>query len=171
MEGCQALLGDRLDGDREDLLVAVRLQQREGIGGVGLVAQDITAGVMHRQQTHAVAQLLECPRPVVGRTASLQQNRGRWPVGEESHHLTPGQTSSLADAAGVIGHGDLKHGLGQIHGDGRMLLHGLLLSRAAMTPNHVGTQMPFTRWEESISSLQRTRLRSPLSRKPLGDGR
>src|SRR5207244_4447564 len=31
------------------------------------------------------------------------------------------------------------------------------------------TQMPFTRWEESISSLQRTRMRAPLSRKPFGE--
>jgi len=37
-----------------------------------------------------------------------------------------------------------------------------------MTPNHVGTLMPFTWKEESISSLQRTPLRAPLSRKPLG---
>jgi hypothetical protein len=40
-----------------------------------------------------------------------------------------------------------------------------------VTPHLVGTQMPFTRWEESISSLQRTRsapLRSPLSFRPLG---
>ena len=43
-----------------------------------------------------------------------------------------------------------------------------------MTPNHVGTLMPFTWKEESISSLQRTRSASPpsppssLSRQPLG---
>jgi hypothetical protein len=48
------------------------------------------------------------------------------------------------------------------------MLHGLLLSRAAMNSNHVGTMMPFTWKEESISSVQRTRLRSPLTRSPLG---
>ncbi|MGH2620769.1 MAG: hypothetical protein ACRDHG_09395 [Anaerolineales bacterium] len=40
-----------------------------------------------------------------------------------------------------------------------------------MNSNHVGTMMPFTWKEESISSLQRTRfapLRAPLSRQPFG---
>jgi hypothetical protein len=50
------------------------------------------------------------------------------------------------------------------------MFHGLLLQEKelAMTPNHIGTSMPSMWKEESISSLQRTGLRLPLSRKPLG---
>ena len=65
--------------------------------------------------------------------------------------------------------------------DGRMLLHGLLPSvDATVTPYDVGTMMPLTSREESISSLPRTRrprfrsgrslrsLGSPLNVQPLG---
>src|SRR6266545_3769792 len=109
--------------------------------------------------------------PVVGGAAGLHQNGGGRLQSQEAGELTSGQTLSLADSTGLARDRNFEDGLCQIHGDRRRMLHGLLLSeRAAMTPNHVGTLMPFTWKEESISSLQRTPLRAPLSRKPLGDG-
>jgi len=163
----EGLLADGFDGDGDDLFVAMGFQQGASVGVIALVPQSVGTGLVRRQQKNLMAKGFGDARPVVSRAAGLQQNRRRRPVGEEFHHLTPRETPALAHATSNFRHDNLEHGLGQIHGDGRMLLHGLLLSRAAMTPNHVGTQMPFTRWEESISSLQRTRARPAVGRSSL----
>jgi hypothetical protein len=105
-----------------------------------------------------MAQALDLPRPVVRGAARLQQDsRGR-ALREKAGHLAARKSPALADPAGFSRDGYLENALGQIHGDGRMLLHGLLLSVVAtVTPYDVGTMMPLTSREESISSLQRTR--------------
>lgn len=82
-------------------------------------------------------------------------------VGEEGGHLAACQALALTDPARLVGNGDLEDRLCKIHGDSRRMLHGLLLSRVAMTPSHVGTVMPFMWQEEPISSLQRTRSAPP----------
>ena len=74
----------------------------------------------------------------------------RRPIGENRRHLAPRQPPALANPAWLVGDSDLENGLCQFHRDGRRMLHGLLLSRAAMNSNHVGTSMPFT-WTESPS--------------------
>ncbi len=180
MEGGDRLLGQILDRDGDDLLVSVGFQQSQGIGGVGLVTQAVPADVLGRQQQDPVAEASQQPAPEVGRAAGLHQNGCRRPIGEEVSHLAAGQSPSLADPARLGGDGDLENRLCQIHGDGRRMFLGLLLSRAAMNSNHVGTMMRFTWKEESISSVQRTRrprfrssrslrsLGSPLTRRPLG---
>ena len=127
-----------------------------------------------------MAQTLNLPGPVVRGAAGLQQHRGRCALGEEPCHLVAREPPALTDAARLSRDGNLENGLGQIHGDGRMLLHGLLLSVVVqMTPYDIGTTMPLMSREESISSLQRTRrprirsgrslrsLRSPLNARPL----
>ena len=149
-------------------------KQSQGIGRVGLVTQAVAADVLGRQQQDPVAEPSQEPAPEVGRAAGLHQNGGRRPIGEEGSHLAAAQPPSLADPARLLGNGNLEHRLCQIHRDGRRMFHGLLLYRKLqMTTDHVGTMMPFTWKEESISSVQRTRsspsaLRSPLTRRPLG---
>jgi hypothetical protein len=100
---------------------------------------------------------------------------GRRALGEESCHLAARETPALTDAAWLPRDGNFENALGQIHGDGRMLFHGLLLSVVVqMTPYDIGTTMPLMSREESISSFQRTRalafarVRSPLNAHPLG---
>jgi hypothetical protein len=128
-----------------------------------------------------MAQLLDLPGPVVRGAAGLQKHRGRRALGEESCHLVARELPALTDPARISRDGNLENALGHVHGDGRMLLHGLLLSVVAtVTPYDTGTTMPLMSREESISSLQRTRrprirsgrslrsLGSPLNARPLG---
>ena len=128
-----------------------------------------------------MAQTLDLSGPVVRGAARFQEHgRGR-ALGEKPGQLAARESPALADPAGFSRDGHLKNALGQVHGDGRMLLHGLLLSVVMrMTPYDAGTMMPLTSREESISSLQRTRrprfrsgrslrsLGSPLNAYPLG---
>jgi len=129
-----------------------------------------------------VAQSLDLPGPVVRRAAGLQQHRSGSTAGEEADQLAAREPAPFSDAARLVRYGDLENGLGQVHGDGRMLLHGLLLSEVNDDlRSDVGTMMPLTSREESISSLQRTRrprfrsgrslcsLGTPLNGRPLGD--
>jgi len=128
-----------------------------------------------------MAQALDLPGPVVRGAARFQEHgRGRT-LGEEASQLAARESPALADPTGFARDGNLKNALGQVDGDGRMLLHGLLLSEVMrMTPYDAGTMMPLTSREESISYLQRTRrpsirsgrslrsLGSPLNARPLG---
>jgi hypothetical protein len=82
-----------------------------------------------RQKLNGVAQALDLPGLVVGRPAGFQQYGGGGPVGEEWKQLGAGQALSQTDAAGFLGDGDFENGLCQVDGDGRMLLHGLLLQK------------------------------------------
>jgi hypothetical protein len=105
-----------------------------------------------------MAQTLDLPGPVVRGAAGFQKNRGRRALGEEPYQLVAREPAALTDAAWLPRDGNFENALGQIHGDGRMLLHGLLLSVVVqMTPYDIGTTMPLMSREESISSLQRTR--------------
>ncbi len=175
MECGDGLLRQTLDRYGKDPLVAMGFQQGQAIGVIGLVAQTVAAGVLGGKKQDPVAQALEQSPPVVGRAAGFHQNGGGRAVGEEASHLATGHALALTDPARLVGNRNLEDRLCKIHGDGRRMFHGLLLSRAAMTPNHSGTLMPFTWQEESISSLQRTLLRqgsggqarSVLARSPL----
>jgi hypothetical protein len=137
--------------------------------------------VLGRKKQDPVAEALDLPGPVVRGAAGLQEHGGWRTLSEKAGHLTARERSALTDAARLSGDGELENGLGQIHGDGRMLLHGLLLSVVApVTPYDTGTMMPLMSRDESISSLQRTRrprirscrslrsLGSPLNAQPLG---
>jgi len=132
VERGQGVLMEGLDGDGDDLLVAMSFQKGAGVGPVGLVAQDVAARLVRGQQQDTMTQALDLPGPVVGRPAGFQQNRGGRPVGEEFHHLAAGQTLALTHPPWLIGYRNLENRLGQIHRDGRMLLHGLLLSRVTL---------------------------------------
>jgi hypothetical protein len=132
VERSQGVLVKSLDGDRNDLLIAMSFQKGAGIGAVGLVAQDVAAGLVRGQQQDPVPEALDLPGPVVGRAAGLQQYGGPLPPCEEGLHLATPQPLAFADAPRLVGHGNLENRLGQIHRDGRMLLHGLLLSRVTL---------------------------------------
>jgi len=158
-------------------IFSLRLASRRkgsGVGVIGLLSQAVATDVLDGQKANLVTQALGHSGPVVGAAAGLHQDGGRRLAGQELAELAAGQTLSLADAAGLPRHGNLENRLCQIHRDGRRINHGLLLSRAAMNSIHVGTMMPFTWKEESISSVQRTRVArfarsgSPLTRRPLG---
>jgi len=97
-----------LERDGRDLFVAMGLEQCGGVGAVGLVAQDVAAGVMRRQQQDAMAQALEQAPPVVSGATGLQQDRGGWLAAEEWDQLVAREASAQADPARVLRDGDLE---------------------------------------------------------------
>src|SRR5450830_785958 len=98
----------------------------------------------------------------VRRAARFHQDRRARALRKELDQLPPVQPFPLADAPQALDC-DLEDVLGQVDGDRRRILHGLLLF-GLLRLDDVGTLMPFhVMKEESTSSLQRTRLRSPLN--------
>src|SRR6266566_2802717 len=107
------------------------LEQRGRVSAIGLVAQNVAAHVLGRQQQNPVAQALQLPGPMVRGAASLQQHSRRWTLGEETRHLAAREALPLSDAPGLERYGHFENVLGQIHGDSRRMIHGLLLSVVA----------------------------------------
>jgi hypothetical protein len=82
-----------------------------------------------RQKLNGVAQALDLPGLVVGRPAGFQQYGGRG-AGWRRMEAAGSGTGAFADRRGrVLGRRRLRNGLCQVDGDGRMLLHGLLLQK------------------------------------------
>jgi hypothetical protein len=130
MESGERLLVKSFDRHGSDLLVAMGLQQCGRVGPIGLITQDVAARVMRRQEQDSMAQTLDLPGPVVGGAARLQEHGSGRALREKAGQLAARKSPALADAAGFSRDGYLENVLGQVDGDGRMLLHGLLLSVA-----------------------------------------
>jgi hypothetical protein len=84
MQRRERLLFDRLDRHGIDRLVATRLQERDRIGAVRLVAVPIARDVARRQQPHAMAECLELAPPVVRRAARFHQHIRTLVLSEEA---------------------------------------------------------------------------------------
>ena len=77
MEGGERLLRNGFDRDRSNFLVAVSLEECLGIRPVRLIAVDILARDMRREQQDPMVEALNFPRPIVGGAASLQEDGRR----------------------------------------------------------------------------------------------
>jgi len=124
----ERLLGDGLDRDGSDVLVAAGLEDALGVGLVGLVAFDVGADLVWREQDHLVSELLKAACPVVGRAAGLHHHDRRRLLGEEGEELLAPEAFGARDSARVVGDRDLEDGLCDVDGDASNVLHdGLLL--------------------------------------------
>src|SRR5450759_913261 len=167
VKGADGLLLDGLHRYGHDRFAMAGAQDGLGVSPVGLLADTVGLDVLRRKQLDGVAELLRLTPPVVRRAAGLHQDRRTRAAREELHQLPPVQPFPLADAPLALDC-DLEDVLGQVDGDRRRILHGLLLF-GLLRLDDVGTSMPFhVMKEESTSSLQRTRLRSPLNSISLG---
>ena len=115
MQCSDRLLIDRLDRHRIDRLVAGRLENRLGVGPIGLVTVAVAAHIGWWQQQHGVAQRLELAAPVVSRPTRFHQNLDRLVLGEEALEPTTRQPVLLVDPTRRPGHCDLEDGLCEIH--------------------------------------------------------
>jgi hypothetical protein len=133
----QRLLLDRLDAHRRDVGAARSLEQRTGIGGIGLVALHVGADIGRRQQSHLDAQVVQPTRPVVGRATRFHHHQTDRAVDEPAFELQARQPLLLDHPPGAVGHRQLKDRLGEIHSHNRQSsgsIHlGLLL--VALTPH------------------------------------
>ncbi len=84
VERAERLLLDGFHRDAVDRFVAGGLEERLGIGAIGLVPVAVASDVGGRQERDAVPERLELPAPVMGRAAGLQEDLGGRAVGEEA---------------------------------------------------------------------------------------
>jgi hypothetical protein len=111
------LLIEGFDGDRGDVLVTSGLEEGLGVGSIGLVSLAVAGHMGRRKQGDAVAEALELASPVVSGATGLHKNVGRGMMEEESAEASTRETMLLVHPTGSMGHGNLKHGLCEIHGD------------------------------------------------------
>jgi len=90
-------------------LVAEGLEDSLRVGAIGLVARDVGADRVRRQQDHPVALVLELASPVVGHTARLHDDGRRRPRGEELGEPRSGQAVRLGDFPGMQRHRNFEH--------------------------------------------------------------
>jgi len=140
-----------------DVPVAVGFEDPVRLGPVGLAAGDVGPDGLRGQKDDPVTLALELASPGVGRPSGLQGDGGRLSGGEERGEPRTGDLVGLGDLSRVVGDGDLGHGLGDIHGDGRMLHGGLLVTKTGLNvTGDSGTMMPLESREDCLASKKRT---------------
>jgi hypothetical protein len=112
VQALEGLLIDRLHPHRDDVGAACRLQQRFGVGRIGLVALDVGAHVRRRQQPDFDAEAAEPARPVVRAAAGFHHDQADRAVGEPALELGTREALAFDNLPVAIGDCELKDGLG-----------------------------------------------------------
>jgi hypothetical protein len=112
MERGEGVLVHGLDRHRTHVLVAQGLEQPLRIGAVRLVARDVGAHGVRRQQHHPVPARLRFAAPVVGGATGFHHHRRRGLLREEPRELPPREPMASAHLARALRHRHLEHGLG-----------------------------------------------------------
>jgi hypothetical protein len=105
------------------------------------LALDERLHVGRRDQAHLVAELADCPSPVVPARAGFHGHAAAWLARKEAQHLLAPEPSAEQDGAGCARPVRLEHVLGQIQADGADLLHSRL-PPVVLNSHHHGTSMP-----------------------------
>ena len=127
MQGDERLLLDPLDRHTRHLPRPHRLEQRFGIGTVGLVAADIRPHIGGRHEGDPVAMPLRHPAPVVGRAAGFHDDVRRRRCRQEPRKLPAVEPMASREAPLAIGHGQFEDGLCEVDGYCHSMHVGLLL--------------------------------------------
>ena len=114
-------------------LIAEGLEDSFGVGTIGLVAGDVGAHRVWRQEDDAVAQVLELASPMVGHAAGLHHDGRRPPRGKKRTEARPRKPMSFSDVFRTQRHRNLKDGLRDINRNGRILHGGLLLPQRGLS--------------------------------------
>jgi len=131
-------LGDGLDRDRTDLLVAIHLEHALGVGPVGLGAAHVGAHGVWWQQQRRVTEGPSASCLGVSRAAGFHDDGCRRELREHERELLAGVAVLPCNLSRVVGDGDLEDGLCQIDSDESMVRHGWVPS-FAFTASHFGT--------------------------------
>jgi hypothetical protein len=155
VESGECLLVDRLDGDGKDLLVPHRFENGFGVSSVGLVSPPVTTDVVSGEKPDIMPDGADSSSPMVGGSAGLKEDGGRFLPGEEGDQSASGQPLPLVDLPWSGGKGDFENGLRNVDGDRRILHFGLLLALVSTrTCEWPGTMMPYWPQGESITSMK-----------------
>lgn len=157
MQALQGLLLSRFDANRADVAGASGLKQCSCIGRVGLVALDVGARVLGRQQFDLDAQTREPACPLVSQAARFHDHQAHIAIDKPALELGAGEPVGFNDAPTVIGKGKLEHGLGEIDGNGCSIRVGLFSFDEDLIRTPMKTRAPMWRKKrgESIPSFQR----------------
>src|SRR5207247_7206473 len=99
--------------------IAESFEYALGVSPVGLIAGDVRADGMGRQEDDSVAEGLELAAPVVGGAASLENHGRFFPLGKEAHHPIPRESVALGNLPRLVGDSNLEDRLREIDGDRR----------------------------------------------------
>ena len=116
MQSRARLLLPGLHRDRVDGVVPGGLQERLGVGPIGLVAVPVAGHVGGWQEPNLVAELLERASPVVAGAAGFEKDRGGLPLREEAREARAGQPMLFLHPARSARDRHLKDRLCQING-------------------------------------------------------
>lgn len=97
-----------------DLDTAHRLDQRTGVGRIGLVALPVGAHILRRQQLHLVALCLQRARPMMRRAARLHHRQAAGMIAEKLFELPAPQARAALDPVPPIRDRDFKAAVCQI---------------------------------------------------------
>ena len=117
MQRREDLLVDALYRHRPDVIVAAGLQDALRVGTVCLVASDVGPNVVRREQHHAVAELFNLPRPVVGGSARFHDHGRRGLLRNEGQELGSREPYTARDVTGSVRDRQLENGLCHVYGD------------------------------------------------------
>ena len=90
------------------LLVAIGLDQARGRVTIGLVADDVGAYKVGRQEHNAMIEATNLAAPGVARPAGLERHRSRWVLGEELKKVRSANAPASRHDSRPLGYGDLK---------------------------------------------------------------
>jgi hypothetical protein len=108
MQGRQRLLRHAFDRNRPKVLIARRLEQRLGVGAIGLVAVAVALHRSRWQEQRLMTEFAELAAPVVCRPGCLEQNNGGLTLCEELQELRSRQPMALGDLVWVPRDRDLE---------------------------------------------------------------
>ena len=117
MQHQPALLLDRFDLNKTHSRPPYRLADRLGVGGIVLVALDISFHVLRRHQPYLVAKLLQFTCPPVGCRAGFHADKARRKRLEERQHPAAPQSLANNNLLAGIDAVNLEHVLGGIQTD------------------------------------------------------
>lgn len=121
MQGREGLVGYGLDRDRSNLFVAVRLEQRLGVGSIRLLMWSaVRTDPMRWQGEDSVSKALQLTSPVVRGAAGLEQHGGRTTLREEPEKPGAAQPVPFSHSPRVKRDGDLEDVLGNVDRDGSL---------------------------------------------------
>lgn len=123
----QPLLRGRLHFDKAHGRSAGGLHDRLGIRHVVLLVLDIRLDELRRDQSHFMAQIRQCPRPVMSSRAGLHRHPALWLRLHEGEELLARKPLAEHDFALGCRPVKLKDLLGQVHADDRYFLHSQIL--------------------------------------------
>jgi hypothetical protein len=124
VEGCERMSIGRLNGYGLDVFVSKGFEDSFGIGAIRFAANDVRVDGVGWEEDDRVPELVELASPIMGGTASLEDDGCRLSFREEAFETRAREPGVFGTTTWEIGDSDFKNRLGKINGDGCVRVHG-----------------------------------------------